>query len=80
MNVLVGLKGWILDVKTTFLSKCYHMMKFICKSHGPYEVLGNEHLVCKLFQALYGLKQAPLQWFQKNDNIFEEKHIANIII
>jgi hypothetical protein len=50
------------------------MMKFICKSHGPYEVSGNEHLVCKLFQALYIFKQAPLQWFQKVDNVFEQKH------
>jgi hypothetical protein len=80
MSVLAGSKGWNLDVKTTFLNKHSHIMKFTCRSHGPYEVLGNEHLVCRLFQALYGFKQAPLQWFQEIDNFFEEKHIANIII
>jgi hypothetical protein len=73
VSALARSKGWNLGVKTTFLNRCSHMMKFTCRSHGPYEVLGNEHLVCRLFQALYGLKQAPLQWFQKIDNLFEEK-------
>jgi hypothetical protein len=60
MSALAWSKGWNLDVKTTFLNRHSHIVKFTCRSHGPYEVSRNEHLVCRLFQALYGLKQAPL--------------------
>ena len=55
-----------MDVKTAFLHGDLDEDIYMEQPEG-YEVLGKEHLVCKLKKSLYGLKQSPRLWYQKFD-------------
>ena len=42
-----------------------------------FELLGQEHKVCKLHKALYGVKQAPRAWYAKIDAFLGSKGLLD---
>jgi hypothetical protein len=66
---LTAQKGWKvhqMDVKSAFLNKDLQEDVYMQKPPG-FEIVGQEHKVCKLIKALYWLKQAPRAWYTKMD-------------
>jgi hypothetical protein len=66
---LAAQKGWKvhqMDVKSDFLNGDLQEDVYMQQPPG-FEIVGQEHKVCKLIKALYGLKQAPRAWYTKMD-------------
>ena len=61
-----------MDVKTAFLNGDRDEEIDMEQPEG-FEILGKEHLVCKLQKSLYGLKQAPRAWYQKMDKFLSSE-------
>jgi hypothetical protein len=61
MAAQFGWKVHQMDVKSAFLNGDLQEEVYMYQQQG-FQVLGKEHLVCRLKKALYGLKQAPRAW------------------
>jgi hypothetical protein len=55
-----------MDVKSSFVKGDLKEDVYMKQPPG-FEIVGQEHKVCKLIKALYGLKQAPRAWYIKID-------------
>ena len=67
--------GWTIfqkDVKSAFLNGHLEEEVYMYQPQGFQEVLGKEHMVCKLVKVLYALKQAP-----RTQYIKIEKHLQD---
>jgi hypothetical protein len=61
--------GWTIfqmDVKSAFLNDHLEEAVYMYQPRG-FQVLGKEHMVCRLVTALYGLKHEPRAWYIKID-------------
>jgi hypothetical protein len=62
-------KVYQMDIRSTFLNGILEEEVYVNQPPG-YEVLGEEHKVCRLKKALYGLKQAPRASYSRIDSYF----------
>jgi hypothetical protein len=54
-----------MDMKSAFLNGDMQEEVYMYQPQG-FQVLGQEHVVCRLKKALYGLMQAPRAWYIKS--------------
>jgi hypothetical protein len=75
MAIKFGYKLHQMDVKSAFLNVDLEEKVYIYQLQGfpKPNVLGKEHLICKLKKARYGLKQAPRAWCIEIDKYLGEQ-------
>lgn len=61
-----------MDPKSFFLNEDLEEGVYMYQLHS-FQVLGKEHLICRLKKPLYGLKQGPRAWHIKIDKYLDEQ-------